>query len=62
MSEKTDLEFSVSNVEGDRVFVEPFDDGVWLSIHHRRGTANTTLSKEQAREMIAALMLIVEAE
>jgi t-SNARE complex subunit (syntaxin) len=62
MSEKTDLEFSVSNADGDRVFVEQFDDGVWLAIHHRRGTANTVLTKAQAREMIAALMLIVEAD
>ncbi len=62
MSDKTELEFSVSTFDGDRVFVEPFDDGVWLAIHHRRGTANTTLSKSQAREMIAALMLIVEAD
>jgi hypothetical protein len=62
MSDKTELEFSVSTIDGDRVFVEQFDDGVWLAIHHRRGTANTTLSKEQAREMIAALMLIVEAD
>jgi hypothetical protein len=62
MSEKTDLEFSVSNAEGGRVFFEQFDDGVWLAIHHRRGTANTVLTKAQAREMIAALMLIVEAD
>jgi hypothetical protein len=62
MSNTTELEFSVSNAEGDRVFVEPFDDGVWLSVHIRRATANTVLSKAQARELIAALTAIVDAE
>ncbi len=61
MSEKTELEFSVATTDGDRVFVDQYDDGVWLAIHHRRGTANTVLTKEQARQMIAALMLVVEA-
>jgi len=61
MSEKTELDFSLSTVEGDRIFVDRFDDGVWLAIHHRRGTANTVLTKEEARQMIAALMLVVEA-
>jgi hypothetical protein len=62
MIEKDEVNFSVATVDGDRVFVDQFDDGVWLAIHHRRGTANTVLTKAQAREMIAALMLIVEAE
>jgi hypothetical protein len=61
MSEKIEHSYSISNEEGDRIFVDQYDEGVWLAIHHRRGTANTVLSKAEARELIASLMLVVEA-
>ena len=45
------------------VFVDKFDDGeVWLSIQVAGGRAHCTMTHEQAREMIAALNRVLEAE
>lgn len=43
------------------IFTDQNDDGVWLSIHASHGTMHTTLTKEEAKEMIRRLTLIVEA-
>ena len=62
MSEKK-LEFSVAAKEsGERIFVDKFDGDVWLAVHIRRSASSTILTKTQARELIAALMLVMEAE
>lgn len=58
---KTELEFSL-DINDARVFVDSFDNDVWLSIQVKGGSAYATMSKEKARELIAALTLIVEAE
>jgi len=58
---KTELEFSL-DINDARVFVDSFDNDVWLSIQVKGGSAYATMSKDKARELIAALMLIVEAE
>ena len=50
------LEFSIKSRDGDRVFVDDHsEDGVWLSLSVRGGSAYTVMTKEQARELIAAL-------
>ena len=42
------------------VFVSEHDDHtVWLSIHFRRGSASTVLTREQALELIAELQKVV---
>lgn len=44
------------------VFVDKFDDNeVWLSIQVAGGSANTTLTFNQAREMVEALNRILES-
>jgi hypothetical protein len=44
------------------VFVDKYDDNeVWLSIQVNGGSARTTLTFDQAKEMIQALTKIVEA-
>jgi len=58
---KTELEFSL-DINDARVFVDSFDNDVWLSIQVKGGSAYATMSKDKARELIAALTLIVEAE
>jgi hypothetical protein len=58
---KQELEFSIAANEA-RIFADSHEDGLWLSMNVRGGSAYTTMSKEAARELIAALMLIVEAE
>lgn len=54
------LEFTIEAQEdGERVFADKYDDGVWLSIHIRRGSVSTVLTKAQAQELINALTAIV---
>ena len=43
------------------IFVDQFDDSIWLSLQIQRGSANCVLTKDQARELIAALTKVVEA-
>jgi hypothetical protein len=45
----------------ESVFVDQFDDDVWLSVRADKGAAHGTLTKDQAKELIAALNRIVEA-
>jgi hypothetical protein len=61
--ETVDLQTRIDTTERDEVvFVDKYDDGVvWLSLQVRGGGARTTLTTEQAKEMIAALTRIVEA-
>lgn len=49
-----------TNDRYEKVFVDAYDDGVWLSLAIRAGSMHVTLSKEQAQEMIRRLTLIVE--
>ena len=56
-----DLQTLVKAEEDTTVFVDRFDDDVWLSLQIRRGSANCVLTKDQARELIAALTKVVEA-
>lgn len=44
------------------VFVDQFDEDVWLSIQVRNGSANCVMTKAQARKLIEALTQVVEAE
>ena len=54
------MEFTVEAQEdGERVFADKYDDGVWLSIHIRRGSASTVLTTAQAQELIHALTALV---
>ena len=50
------MEFTVQAKEiGERIFMDKFDDGVWLSVHIHRGSASTVLTREQAQQMLDAL-------
>lgn len=52
-----------TTTSGEVVYVDKFDeDTVWLSIQVRGGSARCTLTKDQAKDMIAALIRIVDAE
>lgn len=61
--ETVDLQTRIETTERDEVvFVDKFDDGiVWLSVQVRGGGARTTLTTEQAKELIEALSRVVEA-
>jgi hypothetical protein len=55
------LDFSIA-VNDARIFIDPHEDGVWISMAVRGGSAYATMSKEKAREMVAALMLVIESD
>lgn len=58
----SELEFSVSTNNGDRVFIDQYDEGVWLSLSVRGGSAYTTMSREAAAELLKALEAILASE
>lgn len=62
--ETVDLQTRIETTERDEVvFVDKFDNGiVWLSVQVRGGGARTTLTTEQAKQLIEALSRVVEAE
>ena len=41
--------------EGRKIFVDQYDEGVWLMIMNNGGTANCTMTREQAFELMSAL-------
>ena len=41
------------------VFVNPFDEDIWLAIHLQNGSANVILNKSQAQELIDQLTDLV---
>lgn len=55
------LEFKITIDHSTKVSIDQFDDGVWLHILTRNGTMYTTMTIENAKEMMNALQQIVEA-
>ncbi len=52
-------EFSIKTEEA-RVFIDSWDDGgVWLSMQVRGGSAYTSMTREQAQELLKALTALV---
>lgn len=64
MATTEDLQTRITTRDDNRtLFVDYYDDGeVWVSIQLPGGGANCVLSHDQAREMIAALNRVLEAE
>lgn len=58
----TDLQTRIPAQNDQRVYVDQYDDGVWLSLHHQHGSSNVVFDKEQAKDLIAALIRIVEVK
>ena len=44
------------------IHVDAHDDGVWLNVVVEAARCHVTLTKDQAKDMIAALIRIVDAE
>jgi uncharacterized protein YuzE len=63
MATTEDLTTRIETTEyGECIFVDQFDDDVWLSVNVRGGGARCTITKAQAREMIAALQRVVDSD
>lgn len=45
-----------------RIYVDHFDDGIWLSTHSEGFSCNLVLSKNQAKDLIAALIQLVDGD
>jgi len=58
----TDLQTRIEIEGGSRIYVDSYDTGVWLNIIHDAGSTNAVLTADQAKDMIAALIRIVDAE
>ena len=57
-----ELQTKIRAQDDQRVYVDQYDDGVWMSLHHQHGTSNVVFDKEQAKDLIAALIRIVDTE
>jgi len=58
----TDLQTRIEIEGGSRIYVDTYDNGVWLNIIHDAGSTKAVLTADQAKDMIAALIRIVDAE
>ena len=62
MSQELNFSIKTSRPE-NRMFVDKYDTNeVWISIHVHGATCNTTLSFEQAKELVEALNTILATE
>lgn len=43
------------------IFVDQFDEDVWLSVQVEQAKVNTILTREQAQELIEALQRVVQS-
>lgn len=55
------MEEIVIKASSGSVFVDQFDERVWVSIHVDGGSARAILSVEQAREMVEAINNVIKA-
>jgi hypothetical protein len=53
------MEEIVIKASSGSVFVDQFDERVWVSIHVDSGSARAILSVEQAREMVEAINNVI---
>jgi hypothetical protein len=62
--EKLDLDTWIEGTEyRSRMSVDLFDENlVWINVVHRNGNCNMTINKEGAKDLIAALIRIVNAQ
>jgi hypothetical protein len=55
-----DLDFVIKTKDGARdIRVSPYDDGVWLSMSMSGCNSYTSMTKDEAQELIEALMAVL---
>jgi len=57
-----DLETVIHTDEKSTISVDTWDEGVWLHLIFRRGTASAILTREEAQALVAGLQAILAAE
>ena len=60
MSDELNIRIKADN--SDAVFVSEFDDGVWISLQVRGGSAHTVLTRAQAEDLAEAINKILAAQ
>ena len=58
----TDIETIIHTEDGVRVSVSDFDEGVWLHLSLRHGTAHAVMNREEAERRLEGLQAILEKE
>jgi hypothetical protein len=62
MTTITNFQTRISTTQAQEyIFVDKEDQDIWLSVNVRGGHTHVTIPKEQAKDMIAALIRIVDA-
>ena len=62
MTEVVELHAMLSAKEKHQyIFVDQFDEDVWLSVQVEQAKINTILTREQAQELIEALQRVVQS-
>lgn len=58
--QKAEIETIIRTKDGNRVSVDQFDEGVWLHLSLRNGTAHVVLTREEAAKVVAGLQAVLE--
>jgi hypothetical protein len=58
----TDIETIIHTDEGVRVSVSDHDEGVWLHLSLRHGTAFAVMNRDEAERLMAGLQAILAQE
>jgi len=55
------MEHTIKHNGGENLFLSAWEDGgIWLSVHGRSYHVGTSLSREQAKDMLEALTQLLE--
>jgi hypothetical protein len=58
MSDK--IQTVINTKEGVRMSIEDMDDGVWIHMQRRGGTAYVSLTRSEAQQLLAGLQAVLE--
>ena len=57
--QSTEIETIIRTEEGVRLSVDSFDEGVWLGLQMRNGSAHVVLTRNEAEQVLAGLQAIL---
>lgn len=57
-----DIETIIHCAEGIRISVSDFDEGVWLHLGSRNGTAHAVLNRAEAEQLLSGLQAVLEKD
>jgi len=57
-----DIETIIHCEDGVRVSVSDFDEGIWLHLGMKSGTAHAVLNRAEAEQLLAGLQAVLEKD